>query len=278
MKQDQISDDTIAYSRCRYGESRLVFRGPRRNLDQPYLAFVGGASTYGKFVDKPFPVLVEEAMRRPCVNLGCVNAGVDAILGDKSVMDICRNAEMTVVQATGAHLLSNRFYGVHPRRNDRFLWASTVMRAIYHEVDFSEFTFTRHMLGALLRRCPDRFETVVAELQTAWVARMRTMLTGMGENVFLVWFADQPPVDDHWSDHPGQLQADPLFVTRTMIEELRPLVRELVTITAPSATMTPQVSIPAKQPCAQITVLGEKAHQQAATALTRRLRDHLTMA
>ncbi len=35
----------------------------------------------------------------------------------------------------GAQNLSNRFYAVHPRRNDRFLRASTLMKTIFREVD-----------------------------------------------------------------------------------------------------------------------------------------------
>ena len=62
---------------------------------------------------------------------------------------------LTVVQVMGANYLSNRFYSVHPRRNDRFLRASTVMQAIFNDVDFSDFTFTRHMLGALYELSPE---------------------------------------------------------------------------------------------------------------------------
>ncbi len=57
---------------------------------------------------------------------------------------------MTVIQVMGAHNMSNRFYAVHPRRNDRFLRASLgCCKTIYPEVDFTEFNFTRHMLTAL---------------------------------------------------------------------------------------------------------------------------------
>ncbi len=117
----------------------MLFRGPRKRLDQPYLAFVGGTETYGKFIEKPFPVLVEKSMRQTCVNFGCVNGGIDAFVTDKTVLDICNGADLTVVQVMGANLLSNRFFTVHPRRNDRFVQASTVLKAIYPEVDFSDF-------------------------------------------------------------------------------------------------------------------------------------------
>ena len=79
MRQDSIDMGDLSYSPCRYGNSRILFRGPRRPLDRPYLAFIGGTETYGKFIEKPFPTLVETALRQPCVNFGCLNAGIDAL-------------------------------------------------------------------------------------------------------------------------------------------------------------------------------------------------------
>ena len=158
----------------------MLFRGPRRRLDRPYIAFVGGTETYGKYIEKPFPVLVEKAMRQTCVNFGCVNGGIDVFVNDPTVMEICNDADLTVVQVMGASHLSNRFYSVHPRRNDRFLKASTVLQAIYNDVDFSEFSFTRHVLSDLQSRSLERFDIVVHELREAWVARMRNMLGQIG--------------------------------------------------------------------------------------------------
>lgn len=278
MKQEPIEAEGLSYSPCRYGDSRLLFRGPRKRLDRPYLAFLGSTATYGKFIKAPFPTLVEKAMRQTCVNLGCINGGIDAVLGDPQVIDICRNADLTVVQVMGAQAQSNRFYGVHPRRNDRFLGASTILQAIYHDVDFSDCTFTRHMLGKLHRTSTDRFETVVRELREAWAARMRTLLTALGENVLLLWFSDVPMSDQHWSLHPNRLQADPLFVTRTMVEDLRPLVRGIVEV-SPSDTALAEgakgMIYPASQRQAALEMLGPACHREAAKQLIHALRERL---
>ena len=109
MKQEKIEFGELSYSPCRYGASRMLFRGPRRRLDRPYIAFVGGTETYGKYIEKPFPVLVEKAMRQTCVNFGCVNGGIDVIENDPTVMENCNEAELNVVQEMGASNLSNRF-------------------------------------------------------------------------------------------------------------------------------------------------------------------------
>src|SRR5210317_223864 len=98
MKHQSIENAELSYSPCRYGSSRMLFRGPRKRLDLPYLAFIGGTETYGKFLEKPFPTLVEKAMRQTCVNFGCMNGGIDAFVNDPTIMDICAEADLTVVQ------------------------------------------------------------------------------------------------------------------------------------------------------------------------------------
>ena len=86
-------DGALDYFPCRYGNSRLMFRGPRRDLDAPYAVVLGGTEVYGKFVPRPFLDLLEERLGRPVVNLGCVNAGLDAFLNDADTLQVARGAD-----------------------------------------------------------------------------------------------------------------------------------------------------------------------------------------
>lgn len=231
MKFEALADDSLDYSPCRYGMSRLFFRGPRRSLDSRYLAFIGGTDTYGKFIEQPYPRLIENKLGRTCVNFGVVNASADAYVNDPQVLGMCREADLTVIQLTGAQNLSNRFYKVHPRRNDRFLQASSVLRAIYNEVDFTEITFTRHLLQTLYETCPERFEVVRSELEQAWLARMRQLIDQVGKRAVLVWFSDRPLSQGVAARVQGPLQSEPMFVTREMVDQLRPLVTDVIEAT-----------------------------------------------
>lgn len=200
---------------CRYGASKLMCRGPRRKLDRPYVAFLGGTETYGKFVKQPFVALVERDVGQMCVNLGSVNSGLDAYIQDPDIMRIARDARLSVIQVMGAQNLSNRFYRVHPRRNDRFLAASSLLRAIYRDIDFTEFHFNKHMLGALKAMSPDRFSIVQEELQEAWLGRMRLLLSALKRKPLLLWL-------HHGAEPDAVLGADPLLVSQDMLNKLRP--------------------------------------------------------
>lgn len=278
MKQEVVEPCELSYAPCRYGNSKILFRGPRRRLDLPYLACVGGTETFGKYIAKPFPVLIEKAMRQTCVNLGYVNGGIDVFNKDSAVIDLCRNADLTILQVMGAGNLSNRFYSVHPRRNDRFLQASTVLKAIYQDVDFSQFSFTRHMLGALHAQSPSRFEIVVEELRKAWVWRMKNLLEQIGKRVILLWFSEEPLSNADWAARPSNLQADPLFVTAAMVDELRPYVLS-VTVSNPSPEALAEgcrgMVYPQSQSAAASEMLGVRCHQEVSVDLVQAIREQL---
>lgn len=207
----------LDYFPCRYGKSKLLFRGPRRKLDGAYCVALGGTETYGKFVADPFPTLVERALGLPVVNLGYPNAGIDVFVNEPTIIDACIGAKATVIQLVGAQNMSNRFYAVHPRRNDRFLRASMLMKTLFKEVDFTEFHFTRHMLSELKLRSPDKFALIETELKSAWVARMRHLLAKVQGKAILLWLGDY-----HATGRSGDsLGPDPLFIDADMVAQLR---------------------------------------------------------
>ncbi len=223
----------LDYFPCRYGTSRLLFRGPRRVLDRPFVALLGGTETYGKYVPRPYPALIESATGLRMVNLGCVNAGLDVYLNETSVTQIAAEADLVVVQLVGAHNLTNRYYTVHPRRNDRFLGATPLLRSMFREVEFTEFHFTRHMLQSLHAVSEERFDVVAEDLRSAWTERMHRLLARLPTKVVLLWMAGRrPPVASGRAD----LSADPLLINAEMISAIRPLAAAYVeAISSPEA-------------------------------------------
>lgn len=216
----------LDYSPCRYGASKAVFRGPERDLTQPYVAMLGGSATFGKYVERPFAVLVEQALGRPVANLGALNVGPDFYLSDPAAMDIAAGAQVAVVQVTGAEALSNPFYTVHSRRNDRFLAATPLLRGLFPQVDFADIHFTRHLLQVLERSDAGAYAQVVAGLKQVWLDRMRQLLAQLPRRRLLLWLADAPP-----PERAEALEPAPPFIDRAMLEALRAEVSDVVIAT-----------------------------------------------
>ena len=227
MAYDTLGKGPLNYQLCRYGTSKILFRGPKKKLAAPFIAVLGGTETYGKYVEHPYPDLLQLNLGTQVANFGCQNAGVDAFLHDHGVQTLSNKAKVTVLQVLGAHNMSNRYYAVHPRRNDRFLRASNQLKELFGEIDFTEFNFTRHFLTALHETSADRFALVVKELRTAWVARMKLLISKLDSDILLLWLADHRIRDGGLGGIHG---TDPLFVDQQMMQEIAPFVREVVEI------------------------------------------------
>lgn len=226
MAYQYAGDAGLEYFPCRYGASKLLFRGPPRSLKTGFLAVLGGSETYGKFVQAPYPALLEAQLSLPVLNLGLQNAGLDVFVHDPAILELCNRARLTVLQLLGAHNLTNRYYTVHPRRNDRFVAATPLLETLFPEVDFTEFHFTRHMLLALKYIAPDRFALVEAELRRTWVARMRVLLQQLAGPKLLLWVGDHHP-DGKQRDALGR---EPLFINAAMVDAICPAADHIVRV------------------------------------------------
>ena len=275
MAYERFTDESLNYDLCEYPGSRLRFRGPRRDLTGDYVAFLGGTDTFGKYIVQPFPDLVEQALNLPCVNFGWCNAGADVFVNDEGVLDAARRARAVVLQLPCAQNMSNRYYSVHPRRNDRFLGPTALMRNVFPEVDFTEFNFTRHLLRHLQAAAPDRFATLRKELQTLWISRMRLLLSVFDQPVVLLWLSKRRPGERN--DRPD-LALDPALVTRPMIEAIERDGTQFVQVCASVDACvqgTQGMVYSEMEETAAAQLLGPVSHAEAAEALVPLLRSLL---
>lgn len=254
----------LDYAPCHYAGSRLAFRGPERPVTGRYLACLGGTETYGRFVPRPYPDLLEAGLGLPVLNLGCANAGPDVFLAEPAVLALAARADLVVLQAGGLANLSNAFYSVHPRRNDRFLGATARLRALFREVDFTEFAFTRHLLHSLAAVSAPRFAEVVAELRSAWLRQMRVLLGHLQGRVLLL------------SMDPQDTTPDPLLPDAGLLARLAPLCAGVLHMPAPPGDLGLEgmCCTPLDIPAARL-LPGPLHHRQVARALLPLIRDRM---
>ena len=268
MSYESRSANALTSEPCRYGTSRLYVRGPKRDLNNPYLSFMGSTEVFGRFVDCCFVQTTEALLGRACVNLGSINAGIDSFLFDESLMEVMAGADLTVVQLMDAQNLSNRFYQVHPRRNDRFVAAHPALSALYPEVDFTDFHFNKHLLTTLHDVGPDRFAEVQEHLQEVWLDRMDQLLSNLGERVVLLWLRQKTIPE-------CALGPTPTFVSPNMVALLRSRTQTVVEVATRDAETAGDVSAmifgPMDLPAAK-RMLGPKENDRVAKLLCDSLR------
>lgn len=260
-------EGSLDYYPCQYGASKLVFRGPKKGFARPYIAVIGGTETYGKFVKNPFPKVLEEIGGCSVVNFGLMNAGPDVFLNAPEVLDIASGAVLTVVQTVGAQNLSNSFYSVHPRRNDRFVRASSRLQNLYHEVDFTEFHFTRHMLQNLFQISPHRFVEIAVELQSTWAQRMVQLMRAIRGPTLLLWMGNAPPPQAAAATAPYDAQ---ILVNAGMVGKLRSHASAYLEVIASAAAVaegTGSMSFGPMEHSVAVNVPGPLAHREVAIAI-----------
>ncbi|WP_424975763.1 DUF6473 family protein [Dinoroseobacter sp. S124A] len=214
----------LNYSACHYPGLEMAFRGPKRSLCEPYVTFLGGTAFYGRYVTHAIPDRVEAAIGLGCVNLGLMNAGVDA-MGAEGMVSLANGGMATVIEVVGAQNLSNQFYRVHPRRNDRMVTPTRLFRQVFPELDLCEVHFTRHLLALMKREAPSRYDTVVEELRSAWVEHMARLLEALKGPSVLLWVVPAPLP----GGEPG-LDQDPLLVDRASVQAISGLVDRVVEV------------------------------------------------
>ena len=198
---------------------------PKNRCGRRILRASAGAKFTGGFVEDPFCDVLDAEIDTCVVNLGVENAGVDAYLNDPGAMTTASGAHVAIIQLTGCHNTSNRFYSVHPRRNDRFLKASVSLRALYPEMDFTEVHFTRHLLGQLQKICPKRFEEIVREVCLAWRSRMVSLIRQINGRTILLLFSNRK-----LTETPEGLGDPTPFMSKSLIQPLRAHVAGLVEV------------------------------------------------
>lgn len=206
----------LDYDVWRHGAAKCDFRGPAGDLSQPFVAVLGGCAAFGRFVEEPFACLLEDRLGEQVVNLSVMHAGVTLIRSEPEILGIAARADAVVVQVLGAQTMSNPFYSVHPRRNDRLISVSPRLRALFPQVDFMGLHFTGHLLRTLEAVDPWSFDTLLETLRTTWVETMQAILAAIPGPSVLLWMSDRGPGDPAR----GSAAPDPAFVDEEMLRAL----------------------------------------------------------
>lgn len=258
---------------CQYGASKLWFRGPKRVLDEPYVACVGGGETFGRFVDHPFPAVLEQRLGRTCVNFGSLFSGAEAMAHDAELLTLMNGADLCVLQLPPVLNQTNQFYRVHPRRNDRVLGPAPDLVELYPEIDFTDVHFVRHLTSKLVEYSDARFEVVARELRRAWLDSLHSLLSKIQSQVVLLWLDmnHQEPFDAA-----GFRVPDPVGINADMVDALSNDCDGAVAMTVrPSGAsddLEDMLFGTLQQPMAE-HMIGPATHRMIAETLLREIRD-----
>lgn len=202
-----------------------------RDAQPGYCVALGGDGTAGRFVAESWPRLLERLSGRMVLNFAAPHSGLDAMLVDGELLRVAAGARLRLIEIPNAINLTNPFYKVHLRRNERIVAATPLLGRLYPEVDFTEFSFTRHMILRLWEVDRERFMEVSKVLSQVWSEKIELLLDKLEGASVLIWWGNRPPLAK--GDEQALLPGAPMLVDAEMIMAVREMAEGLVELVTP---------------------------------------------
>jgi hypothetical protein len=203
------------------GAGDVLFRGPVADTSRPFIAAIGGAQTFGRFAQHPFPELVAQQLGVPCLNLGLGGAGPRFAM-QPQMLSLLLRARLVIVQMFSGRSASNSLFDNTDGRN-----AGRVVAT-------GDWTTFEHFLDRLLQR-EDRelTERTVRETRDDYVFDMSRLGRALRVPTVLLWLSRRPPeYDVDWSSAFGILNSFPQLIDRGVVDRIRPLFGDYVECTS----------------------------------------------
>ncbi|MGR3493408.1 MAG: DUF6473 family protein [Shimia sp.] len=200
---------------------------PRLDDTPPSVALVGATSVFPSGPTIP-----------GVCDLRVPNSGPDAVFQMPDIIPKARRADAVVVCLPSAANTSNRYYRVHPRRNDRVVSVSTDLRAEAPGMEWIDIHYTGHLMQALGTAHGHVLDRVVTAVQAAWLIRMKALVRCFSAPVMLAWIE-------------GEGACGPIasYVTKAMVEDVSELTEGMTVIPMATATSRRLASLGAALVC-----------------------------
>lgn len=186
------------------------FRGPAIDPARPYVACVGGAQTYGRFCDRPFPSLLREYLGIQVLNLGLGGAGPRKF-DTPEYLKWLNGAELVIVQVLSARSGGNSFFDNSARGGLLGVRQSDGKKMRFDDF-FREIVRTRDL--PLIRR-------IITETRDNYVRSTTSFLDHIRVPKLLFWFSVRSP-DYHNNVFPPYFNRPIIETTETILNVPEP--------------------------------------------------------
>jgi hypothetical protein len=186
------------------------FRGPPVSSDV-YVACLGGAQTFGRFVQTPFPRLISHSLRIETLNLGRGGVGPSFYLSNPRLLEYTNRARMVIFQVLSGRSQSNSLFRI----------TGNGMRGMNlangREMSAPEF------YTWLMARDSQLARMIVEETRENYLSAMMQLLDAITPPKILLWFSVRGPNYEEYLELPlGRLWGEfPHFVNQAMVDEMR---------------------------------------------------------
>ncbi len=191
----------------------LKIRGPKpQNINYgEFFSCIGAAQTFGRFCERPYPILLQKKLCMNVLNFGRGGAGPSFFSEDNSVLfDYVNKGKFAVIQVMSGRSESNSEFHSNGL-------------GFYTRVSDGSWIGCDDAFRELLQRKDNRYlKQIVAETRFNWIQSYKKLLKRITVPKILLWFATRGP---HYSEGYETIESlfgkFPQLVNTAMISELK---------------------------------------------------------
>jgi hypothetical protein len=200
------------------GINNTSFRGPAFDQSKPYVACMGAAQTFGRFVDRPYPAILAERFGSQFVNLG-VGAAGPLWFDAPQYIDLANQAKFVIVQVLSGRSESNSLFD-----NSSTGGLMGVRKADKRLMRFEEF-----LTELMETESRDRVKEIILETRASYLHNMMNLLQHIYRPKIFFWFSRRSPDYKEGFGTPWELLGEyPQLVNQAMVDMLRPYIDHYV--------------------------------------------------
>ncbi len=182
------------------------------------IAYIGAAQTFGRFVEHPFPKLLQQPIGAKAINLGFAGVGPKFFLEHQYLIELANSTDAVIIQIMSGRSTQNskiRYIDGH------WKGSSTMIDAQKNEKVYAEDAWERIVSSSSL----DEIDFLINQTMSNYIDEYVELLTSIKKPKILLWFSTDSP------DRSLNIKQTPLsfnslagsyphFITRNQIEKI----------------------------------------------------------
>jgi len=232
MGYQDVHWEIVDYQGYILDQTDLWFRGPQPQSLEPgkYFVCLGAAQTFGCFCEKPYPLLLQEQLQFPTLNLGYGGAGPYFFLKHQALWDYINNAKFVIVQVMsgrsesnslfdsgGLEHLTRRMDGVKIGAQDAY---QQLLEKNYSPHPEALEKWRRKIVGFLTEN--PKVKEIITETRQNWVENYHQLLNKIKVPKILFWFSKRKPdYQERYSSLGALFGEFPQLINLEMINQIK---------------------------------------------------------
>lgn len=191
----------------------ILLRGPKpESLNKgDYFVCIGAAQTFGRFCEKPYPILLQNRLEISALNISRGGAGPSFFSKDnEKLLEYCNNSQFVIIQVLSGRSESNS------------LFESKGLGTYINRSDGTSIGCDEAFKELIANYDTTRVQEIVTETRANWIEHYRELLDHIHVPKILFWFSTRKPnYTERYNDVYKLFGEYPQLINFAMVDQIK---------------------------------------------------------